>query len=95
MILGHYTSTEPPTKKGNEDNPLHANKRAKLALRLLASQYVLINDELHKRVPKGRAILCVGKKKAQRVMRIIHKGACGTYMNGKMLVQKIMRQGYY
>ena len=31
--------------------PFHADKREKRALRLLASQYVLINDELHKRVP--------------------------------------------
>ena len=75
--------------------PPHADKRAKRALRLLASQYVLINDELHKRVPKGRALLCVGKKEAQRTMRIVHEGVCGTHINGKILVQKIMRQGYY
>ncbi|XP_021754420.1 uncharacterized protein LOC110719738 [Chenopodium quinoa] len=44
--------------------PRIADKSAKRALRLLASQYVLINDELHKRVPKGRALLCLGKKEA-------------------------------
>ena len=44
--------------------PLNADKRAKRALRLLASQYVLINDEVHKRVPNGRALLRVGKKEA-------------------------------
>lgn len=58
----------------------------------MASQYVLIDNELHKRVPKGRALLCVGKK---NVMRIVHEGICGTHINGKMLVQKIMREGYY
>ena len=61
----------------------------------MASQYVLIDNEQHKRVPKGRALLCVGKKDAQRAMRIVHEGICGTHINGKMLVQKIMREGYY
>ncbi|XP_021743122.1 uncharacterized protein LOC110709220 [Chenopodium quinoa] len=74
-ILNYVTKGEYPPKK-----------REKRALRLLASQYVLINGELHKRVPKGRALLCVGKKEAQRVMRIICEGAYGTHMNGKMLV---------
>ena len=71
------------------------DKRTKRALRLLASQYVLINDQLHKRAPKGRALLRVPEKEAQRVMRTVHEGVYGTHMNGKMLVQKIIRQGYY
>ena len=49
-----------------EEYPPHADKRAKQTLRLLASQFVLIDNEIHKRVPKGRALLCVGKKNAQR-----------------------------
>ena len=75
--------------------PPRTDKRTKRALRLLASQYVLINDQLHKRLPKGKALLCIPEKEAQRVMRIVHEGVCGTHMNGKMLVQKIIRQGYY
>ena len=70
--------------------PPHADKRAKRALRLLTCQYVLIDNELHKRVSKGQALLCVGKKDAQRAMRIVHEGICGTLVNGNMLVQKIM-----
>ncbi|XP_021719360.1 uncharacterized protein LOC110687036 [Chenopodium quinoa] len=77
------------------ENPPNTYKREKRALGHLASQYVLIDGELHKRVPKGRALLCVGKKEAQKAMRIIHEGACRTHMNGKMLAQKVMRQCYY
>ncbi|XP_021747334.1 uncharacterized protein LOC110713176 [Chenopodium quinoa] len=73
--------------------PPNTDKRARRALR--SSQYVLINGNLHKRVPNGRALLCASHQEAQRIMRIIHKGVCGTHMNGKMLVQKIIRQGYY
>ena len=75
--------------------PEGTDKRTCRALRLLASQYVLINDQLHKRIPNGKALLCVPKKEAERIMRIVHEGACGTHMNGKMLAQKIIRQGYY
>ena len=88
-----YTDILNYVNKG--EYPPHADKRAKRALRLLAFQYVLIDNELHKRVPKGRALLCVGKMDAQRAMRIVHEGICGTHVNGKMLVQKIMREGYY
>ena len=39
--------------------------------------------------------MCREKKEAQRAMRIVHEGICGTHVNDKMLVQKIMRKGYY
>ena len=69
----------------NGEYPPHADKRAKRALRLLASQYVLIDNELHKRVPKGRALLCVGKVDAQRIMRMVHEGICGTHARRVLL----------
>ena len=44
--------------------PPNTDKRARRALRLLASQYVLIRGELHKRTAMGKNLLCIVKKKA-------------------------------
>ncbi|XP_021764843.1 uncharacterized protein LOC110729409 [Chenopodium quinoa] len=66
-----YTNILNYVTKG--EYPPNADKRAKRALRLLDSYFVLIKGELHKRAPKGRALQCVGKKEAPKAMRLSTK----------------------
>ena len=35
------------------------------------------------------------KDEARRIMEEVHQGICDPYMNGKMLVKKILRMRYY
>ena len=39
--------------------------------------------------------LCIEEEESTRLMEAIHGGECGVHMNGVMLAQKILRQGYY
>jgi len=75
--------------------PPHASKKAKRALQRLSSQYLIQGGQLHKRSYHGRLLLCLATEEAKTVMDNVHAGVCGTHMNGKLLVRKIITLGYY
>ena len=43
----------------------------------------------------GTQLRCLKKNEADEVMREIHAGVCGSHMNGIILANKIVQQGYY
>ncbi|KAL0320440.1 UNVERIFIED_CONTAM: hypothetical protein Sradi_5305500 [Sesamum radiatum] len=60
-----------------------------------ANIFVLIGDELFKRIPKGILLKCLDNERAEYVMKEIHGGSCGNHSGGTLLAQKITRQGYF
>lgn len=61
----------------------------------LATKYFLCGDALYRRSYDGMLLLCVAEGQARKLMEEVHGGTCGPHMNGRMLVKKIMRMGYY
>ena len=66
-----------------------------LALRLLATQYILCGGVLYGRSYEGVHLRCVDKEEAEKLIKEVHQGVCGLHMNGRMLAKKIVRLGLY
>ena len=66
-----------------------------MAIQKLASQYVILKEELYKRQANDIQLKCLRKEEAQKVMEEVHAGVCGPHMNGLNLSRKIVRQGFY
>ena len=75
--------------------PNEANSKEKYALCVLARNYASHDGILYKRMLNGTQLRCLKKDKADEVMREINAGVCGPQMNGIILANKIVRQGYY
>ncbi|KAH7855721.1 hypothetical protein Vadar_028116 [Vaccinium darrowii] len=78
-----------------DEYPTGSDKKDQIALRKLASHYIICGDRLYRRSHLGMHKLCVNGKKATRIMEEVHNGVCGPHMNGTILAKKILRQGYY
>ncbi|KAH7838736.1 hypothetical protein Vadar_030466 [Vaccinium darrowii] len=75
--------------------PERANKKDRIALQRLASQYIICGGRLYKRSYCGMHKLCIHGDDTKRVMEEIHEGICGPHMSGLMMAKKILRQGYF
>ena len=72
-----------------------ADKREHRSIRMLATQYILCGGQLYRRSYNGIHLYCLKREEAERVMKEVHQGICGPYINGRMLAKKILRIGYY
>ena len=63
----------------------------KNTLRVLARNYASHDGVLYKRMLNGIQLRCLKKDEANEVMREIHAGVYGSYMNGIILAKKIVR----
>ncbi|GKV31554.1 hypothetical protein SLEP1_g40233 [Rubroshorea leprosula] len=79
----------------NGEYPLHASKVNKNTIRKSVASYFLSENTLHKRSTDMTLLRCVDETEAKQVMIEVHEGICGTHANGRMLVRKILRAGYY
>ncbi|XP_058219254.1 uncharacterized protein LOC131329863 [Rhododendron vialii] len=75
--------------------PTDASKKDRIALQRLAAQYIICGGNLYRRSHCGMHKLSIYRAEAERVIKEIHEGVCEPHMNGKMLVKKILRQGYF
>lgn len=75
--------------------PQGANAKDMLALRKLATHFIIYGGSLYRRAYLGPNQLCLTKEESARLMEEIHKGVCGPHINGGLLAKKILRQGYY
>ena len=66
-----------------------------IALRRLASHFVILGKMLYKKRHHGPLLLCINKEKASELMSEVHSGTCGPHMNARALMQIILRMGYY
>ncbi|KAL0400702.1 UNVERIFIED_CONTAM: hypothetical protein Slati_4100100 [Sesamum latifolium] len=78
-------------KEGTLPNDPSQAKRIKFK----AAKFTLIGDELYKRTIDGPLLKCLGEEKAQYVLKEIHEGSCGNHSGGRLLAQKVTRQGYF
>ena len=72
-----------------------ADKRERISIRMMATQYILCGWQLYKRSYDGIHLRCLKKEEAERIMDEIHQGIYGPHMNGRMLAKKILRIRYY
>ncbi|XP_070013534.1 uncharacterized protein [Nicotiana sylvestris] len=75
--------------------PEHAKADKKRTIRRLAGGFFLNEEILYKRTPDSNLLRCIDATEVERIMSEVHSGVCGPYMNGYVLVKKILRAGYY
>ena len=71
--------------------PDEATSKEKYALHVLARNYASHDGVLYKRMLNGTQLRCFKKDEAEKVIREIHAGVCGSYMNGIIWEKKIVR----
>ncbi|WJZ82934.1 hypothetical protein VitviT2T_002655 [Vitis vinifera] len=75
--------------------PEAATTKDKRASRQLAARFMICGETLYRRSTDGMLLLCLDSASANRVMREVHAGVCGSHMEGHMLARKIMRTDYF
>ncbi|XP_074352080.1 uncharacterized protein LOC141691241 [Apium graveolens] len=70
------------------------NNKARI-LRMKASRFTVIDDELFNKSSTGLLQRCLRKPEADMVLRDAHEGECGNHTNGRNLSLKIPCLGYY
>ena len=70
-------------------------KSKKRALKLKATKYCIIEQQLYWKDSSGLLLKCLDEDESQRVMTEMHKGACGGHLYWKSTTNKILRVGYY
>ena len=78
-----------------KDDTLPNGKEVKRKPKVQAARFVLVKDVLYKRSFSQPYLRCLGPKKANYVMREVHKGICGNHSGSQSLVHKLIRAGYY
>ena len=71
-----------------------ADKREHHSIKMMAIQYILCGGQLYKKSYNGINLCCWKKEEANKVMKEVPQGICGTHMNERMLAKKILRIGY-
>ena len=75
--------------------PEAADRKDRLAIQKLSSQFISVRGDVYKRQPNGIQLKCLRKEEADRIMVEVHRGVCGPHMSGLNLSRKIIRQGFY
>ncbi|RDX70202.1 hypothetical protein CR513_50576, partial [Mucuna pruriens] len=60
-----------------------------------ATKYVFIASQLYRRGFSYPLLQCLGEAKAERAIKEVHEGACGSHIGGRALASKIARAGFY
>jgi hypothetical protein len=74
---------------------LPAEKEEATKLKRMATRYTMISDKLYKSGFSAPMLLCVGELEAQRILKEIHDGSCGSYIGGRSLAGKVIRTGFF
>jgi hypothetical protein len=75
--------------------PSHWIGHKKIALRLKAAKYCIIQDGLEWRNLNGVILRCVDELESKRLLVDSHSGFCGGHFAVKTTVHKILKAGYY
>ena len=68
-----------------------ADRKDRLAIQKLSSQFISVRGDVSKRQPNGIQLKCLRKEEADRIMVEVHRGVCGPHMSGLNLSRKIIR----
>ncbi|KAK2986185.1 hypothetical protein RJ640_006220 [Escallonia rubra] len=69
--------------------------RVDAKVKLQATKYFLLDNNLFKRTPEGLALRCLGQQEAMQVMAEVHEGICGAHQAGIKMRWLIRRHGHY
>ena len=75
--------------------PVHLDKKESRSLKLKATKYYLIDQQLLWKDPGGVLLRCLDKPDIEEVILESHEGACGGHKYCKATAYKILRSGYY
>ena len=67
----------------------------KIALRQLATRFVIHGETLYRCTVDGVLLLCLDRDSVDQAMREVHARNYGPHMGGHMLARKIMRTSYF
>ena len=72
------------------EDPKQAHK-----VRVQASRFTLIRDDLYRRSFGGPYLRCLVQPEIQYVISELHEGVCDNHLGGKTLAHRAHSQGYY
>eukprot|EP00253_Pinus_taeda_P021486 PITA_21486 len=75
--------------------PNHIVAHKRRALRLKATKYCLMKDDLGWRNPEGIVLRCVDDIESKKLISEFHSGFCGGHYAARTTTHKILRAGYY
>ena len=75
------------------DGRLPPNPEEVRKIQKRAARFIVLNDELYKRVYSQPYLRCIEEEEARYVLEEVHGGVCEDHMGAKSLVRKIMRTG--
>ena len=70
-------------------------KRQMHKLRIQATHFTLINDQLYKRSFEGPYLRCLNELEAKYVLAELHEEICGNHPIGWTLAHRVYMQMYY
>ena len=78
-----------------KDSTLPNGKEAIRKLKVQVTRFVLIKNVLFKRGFSHPYLRCLGPEEAYYVMKEVHEGICGNHSGSRLLVHKLIQDGYY
>jgi hypothetical protein len=60
-----------------------------------AKDYKIIGNELYKTSVLGPLLCCFSKIEGQEILQEVHTGICGGHIGARVLVAKVLPQGFY
>nr|XP_016450125.1 PREDICTED: uncharacterized protein LOC107774978 [Nicotiana tabacum] len=74
-----------------QDGVLPNDKKEAKKLRIQASRYSIIHNDLYKRTYGGPLAKCLGSNQMRRVLEEVHEGHCGAHSGNQALVKCLIR----
>ena len=75
--------------------PEHMDRKASRSLKLKATKYCLVEEQLFWKDPGGILLRCLDKSEIEGVISESHEGAWGGHKYWKTTAYRILRAGYY
>jgi hypothetical protein len=79
-----------------KENKLPANREEAIRIIRRSKNYVLIGDNLYRRVASSGVLLkCITREEGKEIIEEIHLGCCGNHAALRTLVGKTFHTGFY
>jgi len=84
-----------PYKRYLADGILPQEPTEAIKIKKNAAKYTLIDRELFRHGFTHPILVCVSADQCTHIMAELHEGICGSHIDGRSLVSKAIRAGYY
>ena len=95
LEIGSKNNWTTPLASYLKNGMLPDGKEAIRKLKVQVARFVLIKDILYKRGFFHLYLRCLSPKEADYVMREVHERICENHSGSRLLVHKLIRDGYY